>query len=195
MQDYPKTGFLLGLILLLFTFTAAGCVVRTYSVYKERADLDLNSGNRGFLQGKSNEPAAVAQPTRETKVIEVEVFPLIKSLQKDKTKAIEKPAALAIGSQTTALRLAADQEINAPPRISQGSSQPQATSLEPATVQEYKVQPNDTLQKIAQKLYGSLHKWAKIYEANKGQLKGPDKIKPGQILKIPADTKLDGTKN
>ncbi len=172
MRDYLKTGFLSRVILLLVIFGASGCVVRTYSVYKERADLDLNSGNRGFLQGKSNEPATVAKPTRETKVIEVEVFPLIKSLKKDKTKAIEKK-----------------QEINAPPQISQGSSQPQATALEPAIAREYTVQPNDTLQKIAQKFYGSLHKWTKIYEANKGQLKGPDKIKPGQILKIPADTK------
>ena len=137
--------------------------------------MDLTSGNRGFLQGKSNEPAVVAKPTRETKVVEVEVFPLIKSLQKDKTKSVGKKAD--------------DKVINAPQQISEGSNQPPVSSEGPATEQEYKVQTNDTLQKISQKFYGSMHKWTKLYEANKDQLKGPDKIKPGQVLKIPADTK------
>jgi len=172
MQDPNKNSFLPGLILLLLTFTASGCVVRTYSVYKERADIDLTSGNRGLLQGKSNEPTTVAKPNRETKVVEIEVFPLIKSLKKDNTKAVEKKAA--------------DQEVKGSGQISEVASQPQNL---PAAAQEYKVQNNDTLQKIAQKFYGTMHKWNKIYEANKDQLKGPDKIKPGQILKIPADTK------
>jgi nucleoid-associated protein YgaU len=168
MRDYKNSSFLLGIILVLAGFTATGCVVRTYSVQKQRADLDLNSGNRGFLAGKTEAPAVVAKPTRETKVVEIEVFPLIKSLKKDKNAPAAKQ-----------------------PQLSEPSAQAvQAQAVTSMTVaQEYKVQENDTLQKIAQKFYGTMHKWNKIYEANKDKLKGPDKIKPGQVLKIPADTR------
>ncbi len=157
-------------VILSMVFVFSGCVVRTYSVQKERADLDLSSGNRGFLAGKSSEPATVAKTTRETKVVEIEVFPLIKSLKK------EKPAPELKQSQPNET-------------ASQGVSQAQAVASSTLQPQEYKVQENDTLQKIAQKFYGTIHKWNKIYEANKDQLKGPDKIHPGQVLKIPADSK------
>ena len=78
-----RRGFLTMILATIFLFS--GCVVRTYSVQKERADLDLSSGNRGFLAGKSDAPATVAKTTREIKVVEIEVFPLIKSLKKEKT--------------------------------------------------------------------------------------------------------------
>ncbi len=172
MRIFKNSSFVLGAVLLLSVFSTTGCVVRTYSVYKERADLNLNSGNRGFLAGKSNEPAEVAKTTRENKVIEVEVFPLIKSWRKGGGKPAEKGAGNAEN--------AAGEE---------GESQPQAVSGEASIAREYKVQANDTLQKISQMFYGTMHKWKKIYEANKDQLKGPDKIKPGQVLRIPADTK------
>ena len=53
----------------------------------------------------------------------------------------------------------------------------------------YKVQKGDTLQKISSQpeIYGTSKKWMKIYEANKDKLKSPDKIRPGQELKIPRD--------
>ncbi len=149
----------------LLVFVFSGCAVRTYSVYKERPDLDLSSGNRGFLKGKSQAPAAVAKTTRENKVIEVEIFPLIKSLKRDKSKPVVKGV------------------VN-----QKDDSEGQREDAGKLVAQEYTVGPNDTLQKISQKFYGSMHKWSKIYEANKDQLKGPDKIKPGQVLKIPTDT-------
>jgi LysM repeat protein len=51
--------------------------------------------------------------------------------------------------------------------------------------EEYKVQQNDTLQKISQKFYNSINKWSRIYDANRDVLKSPDSIYPGQTLKIP----------
>jgi len=50
---------------------------------------------------------------------------------------------------------------------------------------EYKVEKDDTLQKISKKLYGSFAKWTKIYDANRDLIKDPNRVKPGIILKIP----------
>ncbi len=50
----------------------------------------------------------------------------------------------------------------------------------------YTVQPGDTLSKIAKQHLGDANAYMKIFEANKDQLSDPDKIKPGQVLKIPS---------
>ena len=55
----------------------------------------------------------------------------------------------------------------------------------PVPARTYKVVAGDTLSKIAKKYYGDANKYMKIFEANKDQLKDPDKIKVGQTLKIP----------
>jgi nucleoid-associated protein YgaU len=49
----------------------------------------------------------------------------------------------------------------------------------------YEVQSGDSLSKIARKEYGDASKWQLIFEANKDILKDPNKIFPGQKLKIP----------
>ena len=49
----------------------------------------------------------------------------------------------------------------------------------------YVVKANDTLRKIAKETLGDAERWKEIYEANKGKIKNPDKILPGQELTIP----------
>jgi nucleoid-associated protein YgaU len=49
----------------------------------------------------------------------------------------------------------------------------------------YTVKSGDTLSKIAKERLGDANAYMKIFEANKDQLSDPDKIKPGQVLKIP----------
>ena len=51
--------------------------------------------------------------------------------------------------------------------------------------QTYTVQAGDNLSKIAASFYGK-QDWKRIYDANRDQLDDPDKISPGQVLKIPA---------
>ena len=53
-------------------------------------------------------------------------------------------------------------------------------------VATYTVKSGDTLSKIAKEHLGDANAYMKIFEANKDQLSDPDKIKPGQVLKIPA---------
>lgn len=50
----------------------------------------------------------------------------------------------------------------------------------------YTVEKGDTLSKIAKQQLGDANAWKKIFEANRDVLDDPDKIFPGQTLKIPA---------
>ena len=49
----------------------------------------------------------------------------------------------------------------------------------------YTVKSGDTLSKIAKEHLGDANAYMDIFNANKDQLSDPDKIKPGQVLKIP----------
>ncbi|MCD9085619.1 LysM peptidoglycan-binding domain-containing protein [Stenotrophomonas sp. SY1] len=51
--------------------------------------------------------------------------------------------------------------------------------------QTYTVQSGDNLSKIAKNLLGDGNAWKQIFEANRDVLDDPDKIRPGQTLKIP----------
>ena len=52
----------------------------------------------------------------------------------------------------------------------------------------YEVKEGDTLTKIAKSVYGDANRYEAIFEANKPMLTDPNKIYPGQQLRIPADT-------
>lgn len=56
----------------------------------------------------------------------------------------------------------------------------------PATF--YLVKPGDSLSQIAKSVYGDASAYAKIFDANKPMLKDPNKIYPGQQLRIPPKT-------
>lgn len=51
--------------------------------------------------------------------------------------------------------------------------------------QYYTVVSGDTLSKISKQFYGNANLYNKIFEANEPMLKHPDKIYPGQNLRIP----------
>jgi nucleoid-associated protein YgaU len=55
-----------------------------------------------------------------------------------------------------------------------------------AASKTYTVKPGDTLSKISKQFYGSPNEYMKIFNANRDKLNDPDKIQPGQELKIPA---------
>ncbi len=61
------------------------------------------------------------------------------------------------------------------------------TVAEPADESRwYTVVRGDTLSAIAKSQYGNANEYPKIFEANKPMLSHPDKIYPGQVLRIPA---------
>ncbi|MCS4510270.1 peptidoglycan-binding protein LysM [Xylophilus ampelinus] len=61
-----------------------------------------------------------------------------------------------------------------------------AAAAAAADSQYHDVAKGDTLSAIAKKYYGDANKYPKIFEANKPMLSDPDKIYPGQKLRIPA---------
>ena len=81
------------------------------------------------------------------------------------------------------------------PRADFSNVQSTVTSTEPvieggggggAPVRTHTVAKGDTLSAIAKSHYGKASQWPAIFEANRDQLDNPDRIKPGQVLKIPA---------
>jgi LysM repeat protein len=155
----------------------SGCAIKTHSVYEDRKDQDLSSGNRGFVSG-APAPAPAETPKREIKVVEIELFPwLHKPSEREAERARKEKRKKAESSVKTPVAAPAEEE----PEVSE---QPVAPS--PA-IREYKVQPNDTLQKISQKFYGTYGKWRRIYDANADVLRDPNRLRVGQVLKIPAD--------
>ena len=68
--------------------------------------------------------------------------------------------------------------------VAQVDDQIEVVEPEPEA-QFYTVQSGDTLSKIAKQYYGNAMKYPVIFEANKPMLEHPDKIYPGQVLRIP----------
>ena len=72
------------------------------------------------------------------------------------------------------------------------ASQPAVATAAPAAVPEpepaveyYEIQRGDTLSAIAKRYYGKAGAYMKIFEANREVIKDPDKIFPGQKIRIP----------
>ena len=74
-------------------------------------------------------------------------------------------------------------------KVNQSAAPSAAPASAPASAshanETYTVQSGDTLSAIAKKFLGNPNAYMEIFNANKDQLSDPDKIKPGQVLKIP----------
>ena len=62
---------------------------------------------------------------------------------------------------------------------------PPAPAVDNPYTQYHVVQKGDTLSKIAEEYYGDMMLYPKIFEANRDILSDPNRIKPGQKLRIP----------
>jgi nucleoid-associated protein YgaU len=69
--------------------------------------------------------------------------------------------------------------------VQSGGSSTAPTPAPAAPAKTHTVAAGESLSKIAKKVYGDANQWKKIFEANKDQIKNPDLIHPGQVLKIP----------
>ena len=88
---------------------------------------------------------------------------------KTETQATAEKAVLAVGN------------VNG---VAQVDNRIEVVNQEPEAVY-YTVQSGDYLSKIAKTQYGNASKYNVIFEANKPMLEHPDKIYPGQVLRIP----------
>lgn len=69
--------------------------------------------------------------------------------------------------------------------VSKVNDQMTVSAAEPVA-QWYTVVSGDNLSKISKQFYGTPGRYTQIFEANQPMLKDPDKIYPGQVLRIPA---------
>ena len=68
-----------------------------------------------------------------------------------------------------------------------GLTFPEPVEEEVEKVEYYEIVSGDTLGGIAKRFYGSASKYTRIHEANKELIPDPNKIYPGQKIKIPLD--------
>lgn len=160
-----------GLLTMLFL---SGCTVRTYSAVKDRVDQEAG-GNQGYLTGSA--PAGAPAPKKFTqrtiRVVEIEMSSPVKF------EKIERPPEPIEQPETQDM----------PRERNRGYVEGMPAAFEPAAAEydTYIVKKDDTLQKISAQFYGTTKKWTKLFEVNKDKLKGPDKLRAGQELKIPRE--------
>jgi nucleoid-associated protein YgaU len=70
-------------------------------------------------------------------------------------------------------------------KVTGGGAAAAAPAAASPAAKTYTVKSGDTLSGIAKSQLGNANDYMKIFEANRDQLSDPDKIKPGQVLKIP----------
>lgn len=76
-------------------------------------------------------------------------------------------------------------DVTADIDVSQGLAQGAAVTGSGQDSQTYTVKIGDTLSKISKQLYGDANQYMRIFYANRGKLRDPDKIQVGQELTIP----------
>ena len=98
----------------------------------------------------------------------------------------EKKSGIVSGGHTTP-RPSTPPSVTPAPKdsgIVSGASS-QLTTRDENTLQSYTVEKGDSLSKIAKRVYGKASYWRQIYEANRDNIKDPDLIYPGQVIRLP----------
>ncbi|MBF0521593.1 MAG: LysM peptidoglycan-binding domain-containing protein [Candidatus Omnitrophica bacterium] len=169
-------------IILISGCASRGVTVQSYFEQKPRVDQALSEGNQGYLMGSPSAEQTERKATREIFVVEVskEATPGddVYKVKRDASTENQSAAPSASGSSN----LTAVEAESPVPAIT-----PIATTPTQVTYEAYKVDKDDTLQKIAKKFYNDYSKWPRIYEANKALIKNPDRIQPGITLQIPVE--------
>jgi nucleoid-associated protein YgaU len=158
------------------------------------------SGNAPVADAGANEPAITAAPRGPSSPTTPGVVPGTHTVQPGETLAAISAHYLGSPRHYTEIlkanpglvpeRLKVGQVIKLPA----ASSLPAGAAPEPAAAadatldptKQYRVQPGDSLHKIAERLYGDVSKWTAIYEANKRAIgDNPARLKGGQVLVLP----------
>ncbi len=195
------------MILCVLSLGISGCVKRfsVVTVDEPRVDQAI-SGNKGFISGSIPPEDQPKQRVTTRKIYQVtmEVPPYSgwKNFKDEKTPDNEiwgnrgyiyggPDSVRTKGTEQSEESVV--QDIVLPDENSYQKTEEDMTPVvvkpKPVKKQEsfsmYKIKHGDTLQKVSKKVYGTTKKWKKIFDFNQDSLKNPNKIYPGQMIKIP----------
>lgn len=165
------------LILFIYGCGSTSVGVATYTEDKPRVDQGMEGGNAGYLMGTPKvEDRSQYKKTRKMYVLEVS------------QGAADVPSAAA-PSQSYDYSVPSYDEPAARPVSRVPGTLPMESKPSALTTRlvEYKIEKDDTLQKISKKFYDSYSKWPKIYELNKSVIKNPNVLRPGTVIQIPVE--------
>lgn len=195
------------IIICAFGLNVSGCVKRVSlnTIEKVRVDQDTEVGNKGYISGKQPPVDTVVekQTTRKIYQVTLEIPPYAewKNFRSEPTEDKElwgNRGYIYGGPQPIDIVDEPESEpesIILPDEVYEEADAilpPEPVKIEPVVEEKvkfvsYKVKKGDTLQKISKKVYGTTKRWQEIFEFNKGKLKNPNKIYPGQKILIPQD--------
>ena len=151
-----------------------------------------NAGAKVFGIGKTDAEVAAEAAAAKLKLEEAAARKLEETIT-DLELQVEKLNVFIDDDTATISGLAYDQATREKVILVVGNSNGIATVDDQMTVENiepeaqfHTVVSGDTLGKIAKTYYGNTMKYPVIFEANKPMLTDPDKIYPGQVLRIPA---------
>ena len=70
-------------------------------------------------------------------------------------------------------------------KVAGQTSAPAVATSSTGSTQYYTIESGDSLSKIAQRFYGDPQKYKELFDANREVIQDPDKIYPGQKIRIP----------
>ena len=147
-----------------------------------------NAGAKLFGLDKSNDEAAAAADAAANAEKEAKIYDFVRAFDLQ----IDDLQVVCDGDTATLRGVAHSQAEKEKLILAVGNINGVATVDDQMTVeapepeaQFYTVKPGDSLSKIAKEYYGNAMKYPTIFEANKPMLSDPNKIYPGQTLRIP----------
>ncbi|MFH1063258.1 MAG: LysM peptidoglycan-binding domain-containing protein [Candidatus Omnitrophota bacterium] len=193
-------------IICVLSLNVSGCVKRfsMTTIDQERVDQEI-SGNKGFISGAippEDQPKERVTTRKVYQVtMEVPPYPEWKNFKNTMTPDKEiwgnrgyiyggpdsvnqKQVSSAPETEQQSIVLPDENSYKVTEESEEEVSMPKPVKKQ-AAFSMYKVKQGDTLQKVSQNVYGSTKHWKKIYDFNQDALKNPNKIYPGQMLKIP----------
>lgn len=98
---------------------------------------------------------------------------------------VKEKMMLVLGNVAGVSKVEDNVQINQSQAAVQGQQPAGDSAVSQGESRFYTVKKGDTLSAIAKSEYGNANDYMKIFEANKPMLTHPDKIYPGQVLRIP----------
>ena len=151
------------------------------------AKLDPGRGFSGHLRDNGIDPSSLAFKLDSDGKVSVSGWV--------PSQEVREKAVLIIGNVEGVSQVDDRLRIGSPPAVTAPAASAEESGGEieeeeqaeeaPWSSRTYTVEKGDTLSGIAKKVYGNAGKYPVIFEANRPMLKDPDKIYPGQVLRIP----------